>query len=47
MAAVGASRKKRVVPRRTVPHRENADCVEDLSMDYQTVAAAAAESVTI
>jgi hypothetical protein len=43
---VGAvvSRKRPVGPRRAVPHRENAAGVEDLSVDYQAVMAAAADA---
>ncbi|GGW13457.1 hypothetical protein GCM10018980_71000 [Streptomyces capoamus] len=37
---VGGSRKP-VGPRRAVPHRENAAGVEDLSVDYQAIMAAA------
>ncbi|MFI1035930.1 hypothetical protein [Streptomyces sp. NPDC020951] len=40
----GVSRRKPVGPRRAVPHRENAAGVEDLSVDYQAVMAAAAEA---
>ncbi|MFF5494485.1 hypothetical protein [Streptomyces aquilus] len=40
VAAVGASRRKPVGPRRAVPHRENAAGVEDLSVDYQALMAA-------
>jgi hypothetical protein len=40
----GPSRRKPVGPRRAVPHRENAAGVEDLSVDYQAVMAAAAEA---
>ncbi|MFE7077442.1 hypothetical protein ACFU96_45935 [Streptomyces sp. NPDC057620] len=42
--AVGPSRRKPVGPRRAVPHRENAAGLEDLSVDYQAVMAAAAEA---
>ncbi|MFF3489002.1 hypothetical protein ACFYXC_38020 [Streptomyces sp. NPDC002701] len=42
--AVGPSRRKQVGPRRAVPHRENAAGLEDLSVDYQAVMAAAAEA---
>ncbi|MEU4039066.1 hypothetical protein [Streptomyces collinus] len=41
---VGPSRRKPVGPRRAVPHRQNAAGVEDLSVDYQAVMAAAAEA---
>lgn len=44
MAGGGPSRRKPVGPRRAVPHRENAPGVEDLSLDYQAVMAAAAEA---
>ncbi|MFF8432216.1 hypothetical protein ACF07Y_45230 [Streptomyces sp. NPDC016566] len=40
----GASQRKPVGPRRAVPHRENAAGVEDLSVDYQAVMAAATEA---
>ncbi|MEU1598974.1 hypothetical protein ABZ468_40740 [Streptomyces sp. NPDC005708] len=43
VVAVGSSRKP-VGPRRAVPHRENADGVEDLSVDYQALMAAALEA---
>ncbi|MDT7847936.1 hypothetical protein [Streptomyces justiciae] len=43
VVAVGSSRKP-VGPRRAVPHRENADGVEDLSVDYQALMAAAMEA---
>ncbi|WP_181793009.1 hypothetical protein [Streptomyces sp. WELS2] len=36
--------RKPVGPRRAVPHRQNAAGVEDLSVDYQAVMAAAAEA---
>ncbi|MER6212110.1 hypothetical protein [Streptomyces sp. NPDC001642] len=42
--AVGLSWRKPVGPRRAVPRRENAAGVEDLSVDYQAVMAAAAEA---
>ncbi|MEU1498514.1 hypothetical protein [Streptomyces sp. NPDC005732] len=42
--AIGPSRRKPVGPRRAVPHRENAAGLEDLSVDYQAVMAAAAEA---
>ncbi|WP_405509263.1 hypothetical protein [Streptomyces purpurascens] len=42
--AAGVSRRKPIGPRRAVPHRENASGVEDLSVDYQAVMAAAAEA---
>ncbi|MEU4486712.1 hypothetical protein AB0H94_17830 [Streptomyces purpurascens] len=42
--AVGVSRRKPVGPRRAVPHRENAAGIEDLSVDYQAVMAAAAQA---
>ncbi|WP_079079318.1 hypothetical protein [Streptomyces sp. DSM 15324] len=41
---VGPSPRKPVGPRRAVPHRQNAAGVEDLSVDYQAVMAAAAEA---
>jgi hypothetical protein len=41
---VGPSPRRPVGPRRAVPHRENAAGVEDLSVDYQAVMAAAAEA---
>lgn len=41
---VGLSPGKPVGPRRAVPHRQNAAGVEDLSVDYQAVMAAAAEA---
>ncbi len=41
---VGVSQRKAVGPRRAVPHRENAAGLEDLSVDYQAVMAAAAEA---
>jgi hypothetical protein len=41
---VRAPQRKQVGPRRAVPHRENAAGVEDLSVDYQAVMAAAAEA---
>ncbi|MEU2058639.1 hypothetical protein [Streptomyces bungoensis] len=44
MVVGGPSRRKPVGPRRAVPHRENAAGVEDLSLDYQAVMAAAAEA---
>jgi hypothetical protein len=40
----GSSQRKPVGPRRAVPHRENAAGVEDLSVDYQAVMAAATEA---
>ncbi|MGW2034775.1 hypothetical protein [Streptomyces sp. NPDC001811] len=40
----GPSPRKPVGPRRAVPHRQNAAGVEDLSVDYQAVMAAAAEA---
>ncbi|MGA5278515.1 hypothetical protein ACPCKL_33070 [Streptomyces cellulosae] len=42
--AAGPLRRKPVGPRRAVPHRQNAAGVEDLSVDYQAVMAAAAEA---
>ncbi len=42
--AVGPSQWKPVGPPRVVPHRENAAGLEDLSVDYQAVMAAAAEA---
>jgi hypothetical protein len=44
MVIGGPSRRRPVGPRRAVPHRENAAGVEDLSLDYQAVMAAAAEA---
>lgn len=44
VVAVRSSRRKPVGPRRAVPHRENAVGVEDLSVDYQALMAAAAEA---
>lgn len=44
MVVGGPSRRKPVGPRRAVPHREHAAGVEDLSLDYQAVMAAAAEA---
>lgn len=44
VVAVGSSPGKPVGPRRAVPHRENADGVEDLSVDYQALMAAAREA---
>ncbi|MGV9938778.1 hypothetical protein [Streptomyces sp. NPDC003401] len=44
VTAAGASRRKPVGPRRAVPHRENAAGVEDLSVDYQTLMAAALDA---
>ncbi|GGS04736.1 MULTISPECIES: hypothetical protein [Streptomyces] len=41
---VGLSPRKPVGPRRAVPHRQNAAGVEDLSVDYQAMMAAAAEA---
>ncbi|MFI0504764.1 hypothetical protein ACH3WN_18295 [Streptomyces albogriseolus] len=41
---VGPSPRKPVGPRRAVPHRQNVAGVEDLSVDYQAVMAAAAEA---
>lgn len=43
-ATAGPKQRKPVGPRRAVPHRENADGVEDLSMDYQALMAAALEA---
>jgi hypothetical protein len=43
VVAVGVSWRKPVGPRRAVPHRENAAGVEDLSVDYQALMAAAAD----
>ncbi|MEU6557173.1 hypothetical protein ABZ915_44160 [Streptomyces sp. NPDC046915] len=40
----GLSQRKPVGPRRTVPHREDAAGVEDLSVDYQAVMAAATKA---
>ncbi|MEU4144677.1 hypothetical protein [Streptomyces parvulus] len=42
--AVGPSPRTPAGPRRAVPHRQNAAGVEDLSVDYQAVTAAAAEA---
>ncbi|WP_329473199.1 hypothetical protein OIE75_33615 [Streptomyces sp. NBC_01723] len=42
--AAGPLRRKPVGPRRAVPHRQNAAGVEDLSVDYQAMMAAAAEA---
>ncbi|MEU6381917.1 hypothetical protein ABZ928_53395, partial [Streptomyces sp. NPDC046909] len=42
----GVSRRKPVGPRRAVPHRENAVGVEDLSVDYQALMAAALDAGT-
>jgi hypothetical protein len=44
VVAGGVPRKKPVGPRRAVPHRENAAGVEDLSVDYQALMAAALDS---
>ncbi|MEU1409812.1 hypothetical protein ABZ471_47845 [Streptomyces sp. NPDC005728] len=44
VVAVESSQRKPVGPRRAVPHRENADGVEDLSVDYQALMAAALEA---
>lgn len=44
VVAVGSSRKRPVGPRRAVPHRENAAGVEDLSVDYQALMAAALDA---
>lgn len=44
VVAVGVSRRKSVGPRRAVPHRENAVGVEDLSVDYQALMAAALDA---
>ncbi|MGV4988864.1 hypothetical protein ACVB8X_39920 [Streptomyces sp. NRAIS4] len=44
VAVGGPLQRKPVGPRRAVPHRENAAGVEDLSVDYQAVMAAAAEA---
>lgn len=45
VVAVGSSsRRKAVGPRRAVPHRENAAGVEDLSVDYQALMAAALDA---
>ncbi|MFG2555906.1 hypothetical protein ACGFWF_39135 [Streptomyces sp. NPDC048581] len=44
VAVGGSSQRKPVGPRRGVPHRENAAGVEDLSVDYQAVMAAATEA---
>jgi len=44
VAAVWASRRKPVGPRRAVPHRQNAAGVEDLSVDYQALMAAALDA---
>jgi hypothetical protein len=43
VVAVGSSPRKPAGPRRAVPHRENANGVEDLSVDYQALMAAALE----
>ncbi|MEU1298950.1 hypothetical protein [Streptomyces shenzhenensis] len=40
VVTVGVPRRKPVGPRRAVPHRENADGVGDLSVDYQALMAA-------
>lgn len=40
----GVSQRKPVGPRRAVPHRHNATGTEELSPDYQTLMAAAAEA---
>jgi len=45
VVAVGSSsRRKAVGPRRAAPHRENAAGVEDLSVDYQALMAAARDA---
>ncbi|MDX5569480.1 hypothetical protein PYK79_48150 [Streptomyces sp. ID05-04B] len=44
VVAVGVSRRKPVGPRRAVPHRENPVGVEDLSVDYQALMAAALDA---
>ncbi|MCX5367254.1 hypothetical protein OG864_52310 [Streptomyces sp. NBC_00124] len=44
VVAVGSSRKRPTGPRRAVPHRENAAGVEDLSVDYQALMAAALDA---
>lgn len=44
MVGVGVSRRKPVGPRRAVSHRENADGVGDLSVDYQALMAAALDA---
>lgn len=44
VTAVVSSRRKPVGPRRAVPHRENAAGVEDLSVDYQALMAAALDA---
>ncbi|MFE9600883.1 hypothetical protein [Streptomyces hokutonensis] len=44
VVVAAVSRKRPVGPRRAVPHRENAAGVEDLSVDYQAVMAAALDA---
>lgn len=44
VVAVGSLPRKPVGPRRAVPHRENAAGVEDLSVDYQALMAAALDA---
>ncbi|MFF8975177.1 hypothetical protein [Streptomyces sp. NPDC014995] len=44
LVAIGSSQRKPVGPRRAVPHRQNAGGVEDLSVDYQALMAAALEA---
>jgi len=44
VVAGGVPRRKPVGPRRAVPHRENAAGVEDLSVDYQALMAAAMDA---
>lgn len=44
VVAGGVPRKKPVGPRRAVPHRQNAAGVEDLSVDYQALMAAALDA---
>lgn len=46
VAVAASSGRKRVGPRRAVPHRENAVGVEDLSVDYQALMAAALDAGT-
>ncbi|WP_193515057.1 hypothetical protein [Streptomyces griseoloalbus] len=44
VVADSVSQRKPVGPRRAVPHRQNAAGVEDLSVDYQALIAAAVEA---
>jgi hypothetical protein len=44
VVTVGVPRRKPVGPRRAVPHRENAVGVEDLSVDYRALMAAALDA---